>query len=266
MKIAVCAHLYYVEMFKEISHYLENFENTTYDLYVTMPRENKPFAPTLLQSYPYAHIIYTENVGFDIYPFLRFVQEVDLDTYDILFKVHSKKTIPGEFTRNGVNLGGTNWRDLMFRAVLGSPARIQEILCIFERQHHVGMVCAEEILFQGAEVLAQDINLAQVQAYSLECGLLIRNWEFAAGSVFVVRPKLLKPLKRRNFTANEFPPYFPRDWNSLPYCLERIFGCMVSAQGLTLCGLPQPENLNLQRIERAYYFEEDSTILKMLSW
>ena len=243
MKIAVCIHLYYVEMWDEIASYLDNFENTPYDLFITIPRENKPFVPTLRIRHPDAHIIVTKNIGFDIYPFLHFVQEIDLDSYDVIFKLHSKKNIPKNFVRNNIDLGGTNWRDYMFLALLGTPARIQQILRVFERQQHVGMICAQEILFQGYETLIRDIDLQRVRALMLECGLMVRNWEFAAGSIFAVRPRLLKPLKRRNFKANEFPAYFPRDWNSLPYCLERVLGCMVSAQGLTVCGLPQPNGI-----------------------
>lgn len=240
MRIAVCLHLYYVEMWDQIASYLENFADIPYDFYVTMPRENKPFVPTIQEKQSNARIIFTENVGFDIYPFLQFVQHIDLDDYDLIFKLHSKKDIPGDFIRTGVNLGGTVWRDVMFQALLGTPARVQQIIRIFERQQHVGMVCAEQVHFQGYELMMQDIDIQRVQAYMLECGMVPRNWEFVAGSIFALRSRLLKPLKRRNFKKEEFPPYFPRDWNSLPYCLERIFGCMISAQGLALCGLSIP--------------------------
>jgi len=239
--VCVCLHLYYLDMFPEISSYLDNFKDIPFDLYITMPRENKPFAPTIRKKYPTVKIIYTENVGFDIYPFLCFLREVNLDCYDIIFKLHSKKDIPIDFNRNGVNLSGTNWRDYMFQALLGSPARIQQIIRIFARQQHVGMVCAQEVLFRGSELMAQDIDLQKVQSTLTECGLMPQMWEFAAGAIFAVRPWILKPLKKRDFQEEDFSsPYAPRDWNGLPYCLERVFGCMVSAQGLTIAGLPAP--------------------------
>ncbi|MBQ7609421.1 MAG: hypothetical protein IJU76_15870 [Desulfovibrionaceae bacterium] len=238
ISVAVCVHLYYVEMFREISAYLDNFKEIRYDLFITMPRENKAYLPVIRKKYPNAKAIICENVGFDIYPYLRFLKEIDLLSYDVIFKLHSKKDIPIDFSRNGVDLSGTKWRDYMFQALLGSPERIQCILRIVERHPHVGMVCAQEVLLCGADQIAQDISLERVEAVMLECGMRIRTWEFVAGSIFAVRPKLLVPLKRRNFQASEFPPYYPRDWNSLPYCLERVFGCMVSAQGLTICGLP----------------------------
>ncbi len=242
MEIAVCVHLYYTEMFYEISTYLDHFEKIPYDLFITMPRENKPFLPILRNKYPDANIIITENVGFDIYPFLCFLNQIDLGAYDVIFKLHSKKDIPINFSLNGIDLSGKKWRDYMFQALLGTPERVRYILQIMERHPHVGMVCAQEILVRGAEQLARDIELESVQSALLELKMLPREWEFAAGSVFAIRPQLLKALKKRDFQAEEFPPYYPRDWNGLPYCLERVFGCMVSVQGLTIAGLPAPKN------------------------
>lgn len=243
MRIAVCVHLFYLEMFEEISGYLDNFGEIPYDLYFTIPRENKPFLPVLRRKYPDAHVIVTENIGFDIYPFLRFIDEIDLSSYDVIFKLHSKKDIPIEFSRNGVDLSGTKWRDYMFRALLGNHERVRHVLRIMERHSHIGMVCAQEVLIRGAEQLAQDIDLGRVDAVMRDCGMMVRQWEYVAGSIFAVRPRLLAPLKRRQFKAEEFPPYFPRDWNGLPYCVERVFGCMVSAQGLMIGELPKPELL-----------------------
>lgn len=241
MRIAVCVHLYYVEMFQEIAEYLDHFQDIRYDLFFTMPRENKAFLPTLRKKYKDAKIIITENIGFDIYPFLCFLNEINLEDYDVIFKLHSKKNIPIEFSRNGVDLSGSKWRDYMFKALLGNPEQVKNVLRIIKRHPHIGMLTAQEVLFEGYELLAQDIDLQKVEALMRECGFLVRKWEFAAGSIFAIRPHLLGAIKRRNFTAKDFPPYFPRDWNGLPYCLERVFGCMVSSQGLKIGTLPPLE-------------------------
>lgn len=238
--IAVCLHLYYTEMFDEISKYIDNMGEVPYDLYITMPRENKPFLPTLRKKYPDAQVIITENIGFDIYPFMKFLNEVDLDQYDLLFKLHTKKDIPIEYSKNGVLLSGSNWRTYMFNAILGNENRVKYINMLAKRHPHIGMFCAKEVLIRGFQEIAVDIDPARVESLMLDCKMLMRDWEYVAGSVFVIRPQLLKPLKRRNFQVEEFPPYFPRDWNGLPYCLERVFGCMVSAQGYQIGGLSQP--------------------------
>lgn len=139
-----------------------------------------------------------------------------------------------------MDLSGSKWRDYMFKALLGTPAQVKKVLRIMERHPHIGLLAAQEVLFEGYELLAQDIDLQKVEILMRECGFLMCRWEYAAGSIFVIRPNLLEALKQRNFTEKDFPPYFPRDWNGLPYCLERVFGCMVSAQGLVIGKLDLP--------------------------
>ena len=238
--IAICLHLYYTEMFDEISGYIDHMGGIPYDLYITMPRENKPFLPRIRERYPDANVIITENIGFDIYPFTEFLREVDLDKYDLLFKLHTKKDIPIEYSKNGISLSGSNWRYYMFNAILGSENRVKYIRMLADRHPHIGMFCAKEVLIRGLNEIAVDIDPICVEALMLECKMRIRDWEYVAGSIFAIRPHLLKPLKQRNFQADEFPPYFPRDWNGLPYCIERVLGCMVSAQGYQIGALLQP--------------------------
>lgn len=91
MRIAVLVHLYYVELFKEIVDYLDNFRNISYELFFTLPRENKAFLPILRKKYPNSKVIITDNIGFDIYPFFCFLREINLADYDVIFKLHSKK-------------------------------------------------------------------------------------------------------------------------------------------------------------------------------
>lgn len=237
VRIAVCVHLYYVEMFEEICNKLKNFGEISYDLFFTMPRENKAFLPVLKKVYPKAKIIPTDNIGFDIYPFLCFLNEIELSDYDVIFKIHSKKDIPIDYSLNGVNLSGDLWRKYLLNSIVGSPARIQFILRIIERQKHVGMMGSEALYIQGGEKVAQDIALDRIFSVMQELKVPVRNIEFIAGAMFAIRPNLLIPLKKRKFNKEEFPPYFPRDWNSLPYCLERVFGCLVSAQGSCIVGI-----------------------------
>ena len=234
MNIAVCVHLYYKEMFEEISYYLDNFGSIKFDLYFTLPKENESFLPIIKKKYPKCKYIVTENIGFDIYPFLCFIKEINLNYYDVIFKLHSKRDIPIKYFKNGFDLSGSKWRDYMFKALLSSNTQINYVLKIIERHKHIGMICAKEVFIKGEREISMDIDLKKVEVTMLECKLLVRNWEFAAGSIFAIRPKLLFPLLKRNFMSFEFPDYYPRDWNSLPYCIERVFGCMISSQGMVI--------------------------------
>jgi len=236
MRIAVCLHLFYMDMLSEMAGYINRLEDHPIDLYITMPEENTHFEKSIKAAFPQARIIVTKNIGFDIYPFLCFLNSIDLDKYDLIVKLHTKKDIPIDCTLNGFDVNGSKWRDYLFTSVLGSKERINEIIQIFAAQEDVGMIGAQELLIQG-DAVDQDIDMRKVERVMNDCGLKVVKKEFIAGSVFVVKASLFKPLKERNYRTEEFPPYFPRDWNGLPYCIERLFGCMVSAQGYRLVGI-----------------------------
>lgn len=236
LKIAVCIHLYYTEQFNEIRRYLASFGNINYDLYFTLPYENKNYIDVIKKYYRSSKIILCDNCGFDIYPFLVFLNDIDLSQYDIIFKLHTKRDINFKAELNGIDISGERWRKYMYEALLKDHNRVRFITRMFSRQPHIGMIAAKEIVLRGDDAKI-NIDINCVEKVMNECNMNICNLEFAAGAIFVVRAELLKSLKERAYKKEDFPPYYPRDWNSLPYCIERLFGCMVSAQGYALIGI-----------------------------
>lgn len=234
MKICVCLHLYYLDMISQIRQYLDHIPE--FDLYITTPEENREREQEIKAALGDAVIIYTENIGFDVYPFVKFVEEVRLEQYDLVYKLHTKKDIPIEYSLNGYDLKDGKWRYYLLDSILGTREKVQQSLNAFEKDPKLGMMGSKELIIRDEDI-DKDIDMEKVRAVMQELGLSVVKREFIAGSMFVIRASLLEPLKRRNFQAGEFPPYLPRDWNGLPYCLERCFGCMVSSQGYRLKGV-----------------------------
>lgn len=234
MKICVCLHLYYWEMIPEMKRYLSSIPE--YDLYITTSEENRVRERDIRVAFGDAVIIYTENIGFDVYPFVRFLEEVNLDQYDLVYKLHTKKDIPIEYSLNGYDLKNEKWRYYLLDSILGNAQKVRQTVNAFEKDPRLGMMGSKELIIRNEDI-DKDIDMEKVKAVMEELGLSLVKKEFIAGSMFVVRAALLEPVKRRNFRQEEFPPYLPRDWNGLPYCLERCFGCMVSAQGYRLKGI-----------------------------
>ena len=239
MRNAILCHVYYTNKFNELATYINIIKSAgDFDIFFTMPKENKLSIPYIRKHFPDAFFFLTDNIGFDIFPFLNCISRIELDKYDLIFKIHSKKDIPIRYQLNNFDLSGSRWRDELLTSIAGNKNRVNEILRIFSRHPHIGALGSENLIIRGQESVQRDIDCNAVKRYMDECGLIIRNWEFIAGTMFVMRAKLLLPLKNRNFNATDFPPIFPRDWNSLPYCIERMFGCMISAQGYVIGGLP----------------------------
>lgn len=206
-------------------------------MFVTMPKENQTFEKKILDYNPKAKIIITENLGFDIYPFIVFLDTINISDYDLVLKIHTKKNMPIRQYINGYELFGNSWRYFLFSSILGSEDRVQKILHFFEHIPELGLIGSKELLVTGDDV-DKDINILSVENIMKQCGLSIKRKEFIAGSVFFIRANILEPLKNRHFTINDFPQYHPRDWNGLPYCIERCFGFFNSSQYYHLLGLP----------------------------
>ena len=86
---AVVVHLYYAEMWNDISKKIENIPAPV-DIFITAPIENKT-AIELLDTKG-AQIFYFENRGRDVRPFLKLLQSGVLDSYKLACKIHTKKS------------------------------------------------------------------------------------------------------------------------------------------------------------------------------
>ena len=91
MREYVCGRLYYMDMIPEIKSYLQNLKE--YDMYITTPVDNQSKENEIRNQFDGAKIIYTENAGFDVYPFVCFLRQVNLDSYDVVYKLHTEKDI-----------------------------------------------------------------------------------------------------------------------------------------------------------------------------
>lgn len=240
MKVCVCLHLYYMEMIPEIKRYMDNLDS--YDLYITTSIDRRVDEQEIKKEFPDAQIIYTKNAGFDIYPFVCFLRYINLNNYDLVVKLHTKKDIPIEYSLNGYNLSGVWWRYYLYNSILGSKKRVKKIIKMFDKNDKLGFVGSKELIIRDSDI-DKDIDMKCVKNVMDELNLNIIKKEFLAGSIFVIRAKLLLPLQERDYHESDFPPYLPRTWNELPYCLERCFGMMISAQGYVLKGLYSEKSL-----------------------
>ena len=61
--------------------------------------------------------------------------------------------------------------------------------------------------------------------------------KFVAGTMFLIRAELLKPLQQAQYSIDDFEiPDSKQGNNSLAHIMERVFGAMVEAQNHTIYG------------------------------
>lgn len=233
MKIAVCLHLFYPDMFDTIVSYLNNL-NHQFKLYVTLT--NGFYSQSDVQKIKNYNsdtkIIIVENKGVDIGAFFQTIKEIDVDT-DLILKLHTKKGIglpenPSLLSRElGIERCKNNnieWFNNLMKGVLSDKVKVNKILDRFLKDKNCGMVGFK--LYNSFQKNKQEIlNLNPL--FGLDESYLAKN--FVGGTIFWVRYSIIKKyftpdvidkiLSITNFGYVHEP--------STMHAVERIFGYLV---------------------------------------
>jgi len=229
MRILVHLHVFYhdqVPWFLDRLRYLDGYD---WDLVVTWSKACAATEKAVRAFKPEARFLAVENVGYDVWPFLKMLTLVDVSPYDILFKLHTKNITSGTTVRlNGVHLRKAAWRDVLVDALLGSPEQVRSVVSVFREHADVGMVCSGKLYAsldfpEDGEVLTEELAAL---------GLQTEERRFCVGNMFAVRPGLLAPLWKRDFRPGQFPALsHSGSGGTLAHVYERIFSLLAPAQG-----------------------------------
>ncbi|MDO5462365.1 MAG: rhamnan synthesis F family protein, partial [bacterium] len=77
--ILIHTHVYYADMWTEQRDCIASFEDYPYTLYVTLLEGATEIKDKILADYPNAKILFVENRGYDIWPFIHVLNNVNLD-------------------------------------------------------------------------------------------------------------------------------------------------------------------------------------------
>lgn len=229
MKILVHLHVFYHDQVPWFLDRLKSLEGFDWDLVVTCGAPDEGTERAVKAFRPDARFLYVENVGYDVWPFLQMVSQVDLAPYDILFKLHTKNITSSKTVRvNGVHMRKEAWRNILVDALLGSPAQARQVVSIFSEQPDAGLVCSAK-LYSSLDAPEDGKPLTD----ELEAlGLRTDERRFCIGGMFAIRPCLLAPLARREWRADMFPSHSRSgSGGTLAHIYERVFSLLAPAQG-----------------------------------
>lgn len=233
MKIAVCLHLFYIDMIDVMISYLQNLKRD-FDLYVSLVlgyyddntiHKLKKFKSDV-------KIIIVENKGVDIGGFLQILKLIPKNT-DLILKIHTKKGVglPETPSRSVIKKGFDEtlkqskfWFNNLMRGVLETPEKTERILQTFESNKSCGMVGYK--LYNNSQVNKNEIlNLLPLFELPNEC----LNWHFIGGTIFWVRYSIIQ-----KYFHNELIDIIMDKTKigyvhepSVMHAIERIFGYVV---------------------------------------
>lgn len=229
-RVCVILHVYYAEVLSEILEHLACIP-VPFDLVVTNA-SNAAIAidTTGLGQAKTVRILGVDNHGRDILPLVQVVNAGLVDGYQLVLKVHTKKSQ----WRAAHELGGTGaeWRNGLLSSLLGSTDNVTAILNGFAASPNLGIVTADGSVL-GTEFWGdnQDVTAALLRRLELDRPESIR---FAAGSMYWVRGFVLQGLRALNLSATDFEPEAGQVNATTAHAVERLIGIVAEEAGLAI--------------------------------
>ena len=234
--LAVHLHLYYCDMWEEVKHYLVNIGDYPYHLYVTLTYNDCDIIQKIKEFHRETDIFIIQNRGYDVGPFIYFLQQIDLNSYDLILKIHTKNYLSGPDTFiNHQYISRHKWFLLLFGGLLNSKKLFAKNMEKFFQNKKLGMVASKYLI--TSDVVNSRVVSKNVKKIMKNLGFINFNKTlFVAGTMFMVRSKLLQKIKDNfNFDDFDLTDATVKE-GTLAHTLERVFGCVVIAQGYQIKG------------------------------
>ncbi|TJW01448.1 MAG: rhamnan synthesis F [Mesorhizobium sp.] len=227
-RIAVALHLHYVDLWPEFEALLEAIDRP-FQLILTLTRPDAALTERVQARFRGAEILVYENRGRDVGPFIQLLHEGRLDSFDLVCKLHGKKSgLSGPRM-----LLGEIWRRAILFDLIGSRDVVDRIVAEFEHSRETRMIGSRRFRLPNEwkrEKAAWGENRAMVRNMLLTMGMSADSrLDFFAGTMFWVRRGALEPLKQLGLSLASFPDEASQQDGTLQHALERVLG-LISAK------------------------------------
>ncbi|MFZ1814409.1 MAG: rhamnan synthesis F family protein [Rhizobiaceae bacterium] len=229
-RICVVIHLYYTDLWRDFDLALQSMK-WPFDLVITLNQEDGDLCASISKSYPGTIFHVRPNLGRDVAPFLWLLGQGAFDGYDLVCKMHAKKSAK----QGAETLVGRLWRRRAILDLIGSSERVEKIIGAFEADPSIGMAGSTALhLPTPANHDPSGIpSLNNRKQIAKQCGFERCNnpAQFYAGTMFWVRPQVLEPVRHLGLEKSMSLGTGSGDTSEMEYAMERFFGDLVTAQG-----------------------------------
>jgi len=243
-RVGVLMHVYYTDLVPELCEQLANIP-VPFDLIVTNASGEELELP--LDGVPlvgHVAVLPVANHGRDILPMVEVVNAGLLDPYELVLKIHTKKST---WRAEHTELSGTGdaWRASLYSTVLGSPENVEELLGAFAEDPSVGIVTADEDIV-GTEFWGGDLVRTRELMRRLQLEVSEHDLRFASGSVYWIRGFLLQGLRAFAMDAEDFEPEAGQVDGTTAHAVERALGLVTTEAGYRIAGRASLETLDAE--------------------
>ena len=217
--ILAIVHIYYPEMWDELKSCLNNI-TLPYDLYVTTVEQNQSLQDDVKNFKSDVHFEVVENRGYDVGPFIHIINQVNLDEYEYVIKLHTKRDVLSEPYFRGMK--NDIWRkNLLY--FLQSKNIFNQYIAAFQNNNKIGMQAYHQL------IVHHDI-------YDKKSTKALKNWlhnnnykkikyAFVAGTMFIAKAKIFKEIQKLNI--DEFELSNKEHQGQQAHIFERLLGYFV---------------------------------------
>ncbi|CAM5419587.1 Rhamnan synthesis protein F OS=Afipia felis OX=1035 GN=BN961_03297 PE=4 SV=1 [Afipia felis] len=221
LAIGIVVHLHYCDVWSDFEMRLRNLA-LPFRLIVTLTGPNPVLTARITEQFPHSKILVYPNRGRDVGPFIRLLREGHLDGFELICKLHGKKS---------ASLGpravfGEVWRRLLLNDLIGSDELVKGIVQRFVDQPGVGLVGSSHFRGDYSDTWPRNAKPTLELAKRLGCSETEFKPDFFAGTMFWIRRELLDLLKPLNLSQDDFPEEAGQLDGELQHALERIFGAL----------------------------------------
>lgn len=223
-RIAVVLHLFDPSLWPEMQEAIERIPYN-FDLFVTLVKGYSDCIESeISNAYPFSHILTVANHGRDIGPFFLLLESGILYKYDLVCKLHGKKSPH--------RADGQQWRQELIKGVLGSPDLIERVVRAFDSDPDIGIVVAAGNIYQGAEHWISNCQILSELLPRIGISTDVLNRSFPGGSIFWIRSLLLRSFAGLDIRFEDFDPEPLATDGALAHAIERIFGLVCEDAGM----------------------------------
>ena len=230
-RILVVVHVFYPQLWDELAECVRNVSEP-HDLTVTYSDESAVAQARL--DFPRARFLRCENVGFDIWPFIKALDGIDLAGYDYIVKLHTKRDVilDRPFRFNHANFAGARWRNRLL-SFIRTPEAWRRSVARISGDASVGMVADAACILRRNDVPWEltregfDKGLELARSIGVEPA----NPQFVGGTMFLARAAIFRPLQGR-FAAADFGGELVHSTVTTGHFLERVIGFCACVDGM----------------------------------
>jgi lipopolysaccharide biosynthesis protein len=235
--IAIVAHLHYVELWPELETLLARWR-TPFKLFLTLTGANDALASRVRATFSDCEIRVVENSGRDVRPFLASLEEGVFDRFDLVCKLHGKRSLRVGYPP----LLGELVRRATYLDLIGSDEQVRNILKLFEDRPRLGIVGPERFRASSRRGKPSEVMGASrlaIEALAAKMGGPAPGPEFDvfAGTMFWARPASLAPLRNLRLAADAFAPEAGLSDGAMEHAVEGLFNHAARRAGYEVLGV-----------------------------